>query len=234
MNPTYIHLGVKLALLAALAGIFARKRQSECWMFPVNLAVVLVFDTAVALFPAQLFHWNVYVVQMWIYDLCAFGVALELARRAFMAFPGAAATARAVFLAILVITGLSIFAATPPAAVRSNASFYLTAMLTIEPRLINATIWLFVATARLVMFFNIPVSDWHRSISLGFSFYLVVSVTLLNLLKAFGWDIRPFVTFFDGSAYLALCSWWALSAWQKVEAREVVPASVQRLAAARA
>ena len=234
MNPTYLHLGVKVALAIALMGIFARKRQAECWMFPVNLAVVLVFDTAVALFPAQLFHWKVYVVQQWIYNLCSFGVALELARRAFKAFPGAAATARALFLAILTVTAISIFAATPSAAVRSNSSFYITALLTFQPRLINATIWLFVATARLVMFFNIPVSNWHRQISIGFSIYLVVAVTLLNLLKAFGWDIREWVSFFDGSAYLALCSWWALSAWRKAEATEAVPASVLRLAAARA
>jgi hypothetical protein len=174
------------------------------------------------------------VVQQTVYNLLIFGVALELARRAFQAFPGAAATARWIFLAILIVTGLSIFAATSPAAVRSNSSFYLTAMLTLQPRLINATIWLFVVTARLVIFFNIPVSNWHRSVSLSFTAYLVVSVTLLNLMKSFGWNIQSFVNFFDGSAYLALCCWWALSAWQKSEATEVVPASVHRLAAARA
>jgi hypothetical protein len=233
VNPTLLHLAVKVALAITLAGIFARKRTSECGMFPVYLGTVLVFDSAVALFPAQLFQWSVYVVQQWIYDLCAFGVAIELARRAFMAFPGAAATARACFLAILSITAISIFAATP-AGTHGSASFYLTALLTIEPRLLNATIWLFVATARLVMFFNIPVSNWHRAISLGFAGYLVVSVTMLNLLKSFGWDIRGFVSFFDGFAYLALCSWWACASWQKVEATAVVPASVYRLAAARA
>ena len=137
------------------------------------------------------------------------------------------------FLAILTITAISIFAATP-AGTRGSASFYLTAILTIEPRLLNATIWLFVATARLVIFFNIPVSDWHRAISLGFAAYLVVSVTGLNLLRTFGWDLRPVITFWDGSAYLALCAWWASAAWQQVEARDAVPVSVRRLAAARA
>jgi hypothetical protein len=234
VNPTYLLIAGKLAMSLALVGILARKRHTECGMFPVYLAVVLLGETLLALFPKQLFHWNVYIVQQTIYNLLTFGVALDLARRAFKAFPGAAATARWIFLAILVVTGISIFAATPPGAVRSNSSFYLTAMLTIQPRLINATIWLFVVTARLVMFFNIPVSDWHRSVSLSFTAYLVVSVTLLNLMKTFGWDIQSFVNFFDGSAYLAVCSWWAVSAWQKSEAREVVPASVHRLAAARA
>jgi hypothetical protein len=234
LNPAYLHLAVKLALAMALVGIFARKRQSECWMLPVNLGVVLAFDTAVALFPDQLFHWNVYVVQQWIYQLCLFGVALELASRAFKAFPGAAATARAVFLGILVLTAISIFAATPPGAPESNQDYYLIALLTIQPRIINATIWLFVATSRLVMFFNIPVSDWHRSISLGFSIYLVIAVTLLNVLRKFGWDVSAFVSFFDAFAYLALCSWIALRAWQPEEATEVVPDSVRRLAGQRA
>lgn len=233
MNPAYLRYGVLLALAMALVGIFVRKRQSECWMLPVNLAVVLVFDCAVSLFPAQLFHWKVYVVQQWIYNFLHLAVALELARRAFQAFPGAAATARAVFLGILVVTALSIFAATPPGTARGT-SFSVVAILSLQPRVINATIWLFVATSRLVMFFNIPVSDWHRSISLGFSIYLVISVTLLNLLKTFGWDIRQIVGFFDGSAYLALCSWFALRAWQPEEATELIPDSVRRLAAARA
>ena len=110
----------------------------------------------------------------------------------------------------------------------------MNAILTMQPRLLNATIWLFVITARLVMFFNIPVSAWHRSVSLSFTFYLVVAVTLLNLMKSMGWNIPPWVNFFDGSAYLALCSWWAITAWQKAEATAVVPDSVYRLAAARA
>lgn len=234
MNPAYLLIAGKVATSIALVGIFARKRQGECAMFPVYLAVLLIGETLVALFPKQLFHWNIYIVQQTIYQLCVFGVALDLARRAFQAFPGAAATARWIFLAILVVTGISIFAATPPGVARSNSSFYVTAMLTIQPRLINATIWLFVITARLVIFFNIPISDWQRSISLSFTAYLVISVTLLNLLKAIGWNVQPFVNFFDGSAYVALCCWWALSAWQKSEATAVVPASVHRLAAARA
>ena len=45
---------------------------------------------------------------------------------------------------------------------------------------------------------------------------------------------RDAVSFFDGFAYLALGAWWAVAAWQKAEARELVPASVHRLAAARA
>ena len=233
MNPAYLRLGVLLALTMALVGIFVRKRQSECWTLPVYLGVVLGFDSAMSLFPKQLFVWNVYVLQQWLYNFLHLAVALELARRAFKAFPGAAATARVIFLVILVVAGLSIFAATPPGTARGS-SFSIAAVLTLQPRLINATIWLFVATSRLVMFFNIPVSDWHRSVSLGFSIYLVISVTLINLMKTFGFDIRHFIGFFDGSAYLALCSWFALRAWQPEEAREVIPESVRRLAAARA
>jgi hypothetical protein len=233
VNPLYIQLGVLAALAAALGGVIVRRRVSECWMFPVYLAVVLVCESAVLLWPERFFVWSAYVIRQWTYDVCQLGVAFELARRAFLAFPGARATARPLFLAILTITAISIFAATP-AGTRGDASFYITALLTIEPRLLNATIWLFVATARLVIFFNIPVSDWHRAISLGFAGYLVVSVTGLNLLRTFGWDLRQAISFWDGSAYLALCAWWASAAWQQVEARAVVPASVHRLAAARA
>lgn len=233
MNPPFIQFGVLFALAMALAGIFLRKRESECWMLPVSLAVVFVWDAGVALFPEHLFHWRIFVIQQWVYQLGMFAVSLELARRAFKAFPGAAATARVIFLVILVVTAISIFAATPPGTAKSG-SFSVAAVLTLQPRLINATIWLFVATSRLVMFFNIPVSDWHRSVSLGFSIYLVIAVTLINVLKKFGFDVQSFVSFFDGSAYLALCAWLALRAWQPEEADELIPDSVRRLAAARA
>lgn len=233
MNPVLLQLAGLAALAAAFAGVIVRRRVSECWTFPLYLAVVFVCESAVLLWPERYFVWSAYVIRQWTYDVLQFGVAFELARRAFMAFPGARATARPVFLAILTITAISIFAATP-AGTRGNASFYLTALLTIEPRLLNATIWLFVATSRLVIFFNIPVSNWHRALSLGFAGYLVISVTGLNLLRSFGWDIRGFVSFFDGFAYLALSAWWASAAWQRVEATAVVPASVYRLAGARA
>lgn len=233
MNPVLIHLGCKVALAICLAGVIRRKRVAECRMFAVYLGVVLFCESVVAIWHEQLFVWSVWVVQQWIYDLCKFGIALELARRAFMAFPGAGATARALFLGILAITTLSIFVATPPAA-QTGRSFYLTVLVTFEPRLLNAVIWLFVATARLVIFFNIPVSDWHRRISLGFAGYLVVFVTGLNLLRSFGWHIHPAVSMLDASAYLTLCIFWAWSAWQPAEATEVVPASVRRLVAARA
>jgi hypothetical protein len=233
VNPVFIHLGCKLALAICLAGVLFRKRTAECRMFAVYLAVVLFCESAVAIWHEQLFVKSVWIVQQWIYDFCKFGIALELARRAFMAFPGARATARALFLAILTLTAISIFAATP-AGTHGSSSFYLTVLLTIEPRLLNATIWLFVATARLVIFFNIPVSDWHRKISLGFAGYLVVFVTGLNLLRSFGLNLHPAISLLDGSAYLTLCSFWAWSAWQPAEATEVVPASVRRLAAAHA
>jgi hypothetical protein len=233
VNPLYLQLGGLAAMAIAVAGVIARRRVAELWTLPVYLVIVIVCEGATLLWPERFFVWSAYVLRQWTYDVCHLAIALELARRAFKSFPGASATARAVFLAILTVTAISIFAATPPGT-RGDASFYLTALLTIEPRLLNATICLFVVTARLVLFFNIPVSDWHRAVSLGFAGYLFISVTGLNLMRSFGFDLRPYVNFFDGSAYVALCAWFATAAWQKVEAREVVPASVHRLAAARA
>jgi hypothetical protein len=234
VNPVLLQLAGLAALAIAFAGVIVRRRVSECWSFPAYLATVFVCESAVLLWPERYFVWSAYVLRQWTYDVLQFGVAFELARRAFKAFPGARATARPVFVAILIITAISIFAATPAGTQWSKSSFYLTALLTIEPRLLNATIWLFVATSRLVIFFNIPVSNWHRALSLGFAGYLVISVTGLNLLRSFGWDIRGIVSFFDGFAYLALSAWWASAAWQKAESTAVVPASVYRLAAARA
>ena len=44
MTPLYIQLGVIAALAIGLGGVIARRRASECWMFPVYMGVVLVCE----------------------------------------------------------------------------------------------------------------------------------------------------------------------------------------------
>lgn len=233
MNPLLLYGSCNVALAVTLAGIVARRRGGDCWSFVLYLIVVLVFETAVAVWPERFFVWSVWIVKQFVYDVLKFAVAFELAHRAFRLFPGARNAARAAFLLVIALTTLAVFAATPAYA-QPPAATYLTALLSVEPRILNGAIWLLVVTARLVLFFQVPVSDWHRAISLGFGAYLVVSVTFMNLVRHMGWQLHPLFNLADGLAYLLLCCWWARAAWRSDDARQVVPTSVHELRVARA
>ena len=234
MNPLVLQVGGKLALVAVLAGIVARGRFSDCRTFVIYLMAVLLTETAVSLYPSRLFRLDVWILQQLLFNLCKLAVAIELFRRAFALFPGARSTARLAWTVVVVLTTLSIAAVTPD-RVSSAKEFYPSFAFAIQPRIVNATIWLFVITARLVSFYNLPWSDWHRAISLGFCVYLVIFVTALNLLRKMGWGVLDAFNRVDGTAYVLLTLWWAWAAWRKEpEGDRSPPPSLQALAAERA
>jgi hypothetical protein len=230
VNPLFLHVSVKVGLLVVLLGIFVRRRYSECWSFPVYVLAVLVTETIVALYPERLFRWDVWICQQFLFDLCKLAVAIELSRRAFMVFPTARTVARAGWALVIAITTLSVAAATPD-RVTTALETYQAFVFSIEPRLVNATIWLFVITARLVVFFNIPWSDWHRAISLGFAVYLLVFSTGLNLERRFAWGLQDLLNRVEGTAYLALTVWWAYAAWRRDDGPALPPSLLRPLAA---
>jgi type IV secretory pathway TraG/TraD family ATPase VirD4 len=100
-----------------------------------------------------------------------------------------------------------------------------------NPQVQTGVIWLLSATAVLTVWFNIPLHFFHRAILLGFSSYLIVFATLLNVLRSFGFDkMIDTINVIDAYAYLALVTWWAFNAWRKDHAFEVAPIRQPRLA----
>lgn len=224
MNPLALQVVGKVALLAVLAGILVRGRLRDSRAFTVYLVAVLTLESAASLFPDTFFVWDAWVRQQFVLDVCKLAVAVELAQRAFRSFPGARANARLAFSVVLVLSTLAMIAATPD-RVDAPGDGFEAWWFTVEPRLVNGTIWLFVLTARLVLYHNLPWSHWDRAISLGFGTYLVVFVTLLNTFRSIGWELREWVALVDGVAYLVLTGWWAYAAWRRDDA---IPPALRR------
>ena len=84
-----------------------------------------------------------------------------------------------------------------------------------QPSVATAALWLLTATALLVVWYQVPVHDWQRAIMLGLAPYLLVFVTLLDLLQRHGWTARAEVGIVDSVAYLALVVFWAWAAWRR-------------------
>lgn len=215
MTPLWYWAVATAVLAAVLAGVLTR-RGAEPVSFVVYLAAVLLGDIAGRLWPEVFMQWWIWLLRQCLYDVLKLVVALELAYRAFHLFPGARATARVVFLLLLAVTTLSVAGLTtsgPPTA-RDTFSLFV---LDVRPRLVNAALWLFVATSRLVLWFNLPVSDWHRAISLGFAAYMVLFVTVANLVRAYGLDSFNAWGDLDVAGYGLLCAYWAYAAWRPPE-----------------
>jgi cell division protein FtsW (lipid II flippase) len=144
-------------------------------------------------------------------------IALELAWRAFGAFPGALRTARRVLLTLLALSTVSLVATGP----RSYTTLWEW-----QPAVTTAALWLLTATALMVVWYQVPVSDWERAIMLGMSVYLLVFVALLGLLGRHGWAFGPLVSIVETLSYLALLAFWNRVAWRRDAAEEAAAPAV--------
>lgn len=212
MIPLQIALahGVKVALVLTLVGLFYRRRLRLCWSMALYLAVILTCNTLITMYPARFYTTSFYLLKSAVYDVLLLCVAAELAWRVFRAFPGARARARLPTLGVILIVAAII--------VRAPVGLsYVAVVHAYRPQTLSATIWLLTATACVATYYNLPIHAWHRAILLGLSAYLLVFVTLLNVLRDFGWNLRQQVSIVDAVCYLALTSWFAYAACRPAE-----------------
>lgn len=212
---------VKLMILVGLLCMVARRRHRDCWSFTAYLVTVLVGNCMTTLWPERFFNHDFYVARQGLFDLLKLLVGVEIACRVFAVFPGARRVARRVVFAVLALTTVA-FALIPRYVPYATWFEW-------QPRIVAGTVWLFTGTALLVVWYRLPIRQWHRAILLGFTPYLLVFVSLLGVLRAHGWDLRPLLGMFDALAYLALVTWWAWEAWRPQEKLEASPAVLRRL-----
>jgi hypothetical protein len=212
---------VKAALVATLAGLITRKRLHQCWAFGIYVGIVLGCETLIALWPKLFYTADFWMAKQALYDGAKVAVALELAYRVVRAFPGAMRTARFSALTLLAASTVIIVGGPWTAGYRAMAEW--------QPRMVLGVVSLFTLTALVVLWYNLPVQQWHRALLLGFSGYLLVFTVVLNLLRTQGWQIVHWLGLADGAAYLALTLWWAGAAWAPdIPASEDIPLVVRR------
>jgi len=216
---------VKVALIALLLGMMLRGKLAQCWSFTFYVAAILLGNALVTLSPDRFFTPEFWSLKQGVYDILKMATAIELAWRAFSAFPGAWRTARVVLSSILVASTLVLAWLTPH-------STYDTGFWNWQPSIATAAIWVLTAVALLVWHYQVPITDWQRAIALGFTPYLLVFVTLLSLLRrrgeAAGLDQFNLL---EPLAYLALVLFWTHAAWRREQPATVeVEAPVESVA----
>jgi hypothetical protein len=199
--------GVKIAVLAVLIGLFVRRRAHLCWSFVAYLATVLVCNSLESLWPGQFFRQWFYLLTQGLFDALKLAVAAELTYRTFRAFPGAAARVRVLLAPVFMVPALFVSWVPSGATYEDMVRLY-------HPQVQTGVIWIMVAITLLIAWYRVPVHAMHRAILIGFSAYLLVFTTLLNVLRHFGFDnLRSFIGVADGYAYLLILTGWAYAAW---------------------
>ena len=199
--------GVKLCILATLVGLFARKRAHLCWSFVAYLVTVLVCNSLISFWPEQFYTPWFYILQQGLFDALKLGVAAELTYRTFRAFPGAASRARLLLAPLFAFTAMFVISV-------PNGATYNDMVVRYHPQVQTGAIWVMTGIALLIAWYRVPVHAMHRAILLGFASYLLIFVTLSNILRDFGAvELARPLGLIDSYAYLFLMGWWAYATW---------------------
>jgi hypothetical protein len=104
---------MKLACLAILAGLFARKRAHLCWSFVAYLVTMLVCNSLMSFWPDQFYRLWFYSLMQDLLQAMKLAVAAELTYRTFRAFPGAAARVRILLAPVFLLLSIRIACCVP-------------------------------------------------------------------------------------------------------------------------
>ena len=203
----------QLAMALCLAGIVLRGRFRFSRCLTLLLVAALAGNLSTTLWQDTFFTYNWWMVRQTTYHALILATALELVYFTFAALPGAHASMRGVLLGILGLTFVSLVLLPDGGG---DGSF----LTTLLPRMLNGTVWLFVAAVGVSLLYRVPIHPWHRAIMTGFAAYLTVFGVLLRVIDVFGWRILGVVNALDPLAYLGLLGYWTWMAWR----RDAVPA----------
>jgi hypothetical protein len=209
MDPRLIVAhAVKVVLVALLAGLYVTGRSRQCYALVAYLWTALIGNSLTTLWPSVFFEFSFWVRRQALFDVLKLLIGLEVAIRAFRAFPGARATWERL-LAILIVFGSSAAFLTFPRHAPYGTYFAL------QPQIVAATVWLFTITALVVVYYRIPIESWHQAILVGLTPYQLVFTAAVAGMAKLGLEAFPGLSLIDAGAYLLMLGWWAQRAWQK-------------------
>ena len=202
-----------IALAIVLAGVLVRRRYRRWWFFALFLAVTLVSTIMLVGWPSRFYTKGFWQAKETALNFIRFAMALELAYRAFRAFPGALATARWALLFVLGVTFAAI-------VFSGGGADYESFLGEIQPRVLNGSIWLFTAIAAIILWYRLPIDHFQKSVLLSYVPFLLIFTVCMNVLGVAGragWEHAWPVRYGNQLAFLGLMVYWARAAWRLVE-----------------
>ena len=224
--------GVSTLLLSLLLiGLFARGRARYCFSFTVYVGVVMLTDTLVLLQPDRFFNWSFYLVKEAVLNLLKLAVTIELAVRAFQAFPAAGQKVRGALVVVLVVTAVAVWMAPTGEVATSGGRDARAAdlVLSLQPRITNGTAWLFGAIFVLILYYRVPLHPMHKAIAAGFMAYLLLFTVALDVIRRAEPGLAGTMRYAHILAYTLLEIYWVRAAWRQDDRPGVDPGVVSRL-----
>jgi hypothetical protein len=218
-----------LFLIAALAGLWVRRRMRLVYLFPTYVLAVIVLSSLSGLWPDRFNTWSFYWFKQSVYALLEMAVALELTVRVFQAFPAAQRTARGAFLLVLLVTVVATWTAPIDPPSERVQQQWADLVLSLHPRIANGTAWLFGALFALILYYRLPLHPLHKAIAFGFMAYLLLLTLGLDLVKRSDFTRLTLVSYASSVGYTLVAGYWAWAAWRRDPAPPVPPDVANRL-----
>jgi hypothetical protein len=213
---------VKVAVVAALLGLYVRGRAQRSLALVAYLWTALLGNSLTTFWPDVFFTYEFWVRRQALFDILKLLVGVEVALRAFRIFPGARAAWERLLAASAVVVTTSAFWFLP----REGSSDVIFAH---QPQIVAATVWLFTITSLVIVHYRIPIDPWHRAILLAFVPYQLVFTTTMTVARNLGTSVLPAMGLLDATAYLVMITYWAQAAWRREESLEISPATRRAL-----
>jgi hypothetical protein len=135
-------------------------------------------------------------------------MSLEISYRAFSSFTGIANQVRGFLALAVAVSSAAIFLLTPANPMYTDIARY-------QPGITTAGIWCLSFVAMLIVWYQIPVPAFTRSVILGYVPYLVVFVVCTDFIGRLSWAAIAPINVANAMAYDVLAGYLAYSAWRK-------------------
>jgi hypothetical protein len=200
---------VVLLIGGIIAGLVVRRRAGSCVSYVLYLGAVAAADFLLAAWPQRFWKRDFWIFKETIHNLLKLAIALELMVRVFHHFPTAYVSVRR---AVLVVVGVlaALIWSSLGAAVDYNA-----VVGRLNPHVIDATVWLFVALGAYCLWYHLPLDAIHKAILFGFVPYLLFYSVVHRAIVALGWERGAALNSTAPFVYLAVLVYWARVAWRR-------------------
>ena len=192
-----------------LTGLAVRRRLVSCVSFVLYLLAVAASDLLIASWPERFWKRDFWIFKETIHNLLKLAVALELIVRVFHHFPSAYVSVRRAVVVVVAVLAALIWSSLGAGA------DYNAVVGRLNPHVIDATVWLFVALGAYCLWYHLPLDAIHKAILIGFVPYLLFYSVVHRTVVALGWQRAAVLNRTAPFVYLAVLGYWAYVAWRR-------------------
>ena len=191
-----------------LAGLARRRRMTSCVSFALYLVAVGAADALIAASPTRFWRRDFWILKETVHNLLKLAIALELMVRIFHHFPTAYLSVRRAVAAVVAILGALVWSSL------GKGTDFRSVVGTLNPHVIDATVWLFVALGAYCLWYHLPLDSIHKAILTGLVPYLLVYSVVQKVVGAMGSERAALFNATAPYVYLAVLTYWASVAWR--------------------